>query len=195
MLFDTIKRKQYLVCDNLLSSTEQNTIKNTLFDVYFPWFLIEHRDNKDNFTSTNLKSKNKNVKEYVKLVHSFYKLGETNASPHKNVVNLILQKILRKFNLTQINLIRAKANLQTSSSSVKKNNHSTPHTDTNDKHLVIIYYVNNSDGDTVIFNNKKVFKKISPKMGRILIFDGSLKHAAGYPIKSQIRSVININVK
>ena len=62
-------------------------------------------------------------------------------------------------------------------------------------HFVILYYVNNSDGETVLFKKNKFWKKITPKQGRVLIFNGDIKHAAGCPIDNQVRAVININVK
>ena len=58
----------------------------------------------------------------------------------------------------------------------------------------IIYYINDSDGDTVIYNNKKLVKT-KPEAGKILMFDGSLYHASSKPIKNKIRKVVNINFK
>jgi len=70
------------------------------------------------------------------------------------------------------------------------------HTDLKKPHLVLIYYVNDSDGDTVLFDNDtlKEVKRVSPKKGRALLFDGSTKHAGSYPTKNA-RFLININFK
>jgi len=65
----------------------------------------------------------------------------------------------------------------------------------NEDHFVILYYVNNSDGETVLFKKNKLWKKVTPKQGRVLIFNGNIKHAAGCPVDNQVRAVININVK
>lgn len=57
-----------------------------------------------------------------------------------------------------------------------------------------IYYVNDSDGNTVIFNNRlKARKVIEPKKGRIVLFHGHHFHAGQPPIKSSKRVVINYN--
>jgi hypothetical protein len=61
--------------------------------------------------------------------------------------------------------------------------------------MVGIYYVNNCDGDTRIFKKNKLFKLIKPKAGRMVLFNGALKHSAGFPVKSQVRCVINFNFK
>jgi len=67
-----------------------------------------------------------------------------------------------------------------------------PHTDLDHSHLVFLYYINDSDGDTIFLKNNKVFKKVSPKKGRVVIFDGSIEHSGGVPIKSS-RFVLNVD--
>jgi hypothetical protein len=68
-----------------------------------------------------------------------------------------------------------------------------PHIDDNVPHWVCLYYINDSDGDTVFFNdNGDEVKKVSPKKGRIAFFDGSIKHSAGIP-KIDSRFILNIN--
>lgn len=71
----------------------------------------------------------------------------------------------------------------------------TPHIDYSFKHLVLLYYVNNTDGDTIFFDeNKNIIKTISPKRGRCILFDGSILHASSTPTLSP-RVVINTNIK
>ena len=82
-----------------------------------------------------------------------------------------------------------------------------PHVDIEDGGgLTGIYYINDSDGDTVIFNEKdntpirnneeiSVRKVIKNKRGRLVLFDQSLLHAGCPPIKSNQRLVINFNIK
>ena len=68
-----------------------------------------------------------------------------------------------------------------------------PHVDLYYPHTVILYYVNDSDGDTVIYKNKKEWKRFTPKQGSMITFDGSLYHTAEQP-KNGTRCVINLNV-
>jgi hypothetical protein len=80
---------------------------------------------------------------------------------------------------------------------------SEPHVDNRKSHLVFLYYVNDSDGDTVLYKNKYnkeqdndmiVDTIISPKAGRAILFDGSIYHSFYYPNINDIRSTININI-
>lgn len=89
------------------------------------------------------------------------------------------------------------------------------HTDKEIPHLVIVYYANDTEGSTTIFRNKlgtnnnsnEIVEKeaimgnfnnveklvsVSPKQGRVVIFDGILLHAPGWPTQ-QNRYIVNYN--
>lgn len=90
-----------------------------------------------------------------------------------------------------------------------KKEHDIFHVDVVFPHYVFLYYVNDSDGDTIILNKRYVqdgndflqegdysefvLEKVSPKKGRVVVFDGFLFHTAGIP-KNNPRCVINYNV-
>jgi hypothetical protein len=78
-----------------------------------------------------------------------------------------------------------------------------PHTDYKSPHRTLVYYVNDTDGDTVFYNewqqdtptrNFTVEQRVSPKMGRAVIFNGLKYHSTEYPTKD-IRGFVNINFK
>jgi hypothetical protein len=81
-----------------------------------------------------------------------------------------------------------------------------PHVDADIDHLVILYYVIDSDGDTIIyentfkgydnvpyFNELKEKQRITPKAGRVVIFNGKHWHTAEQP-KDNVRCIINYNI-
>ena len=83
-----------------------------------------------------------------------------------------------------------------------------PHVDFYQPHYNALYYVNDADGDTVIFNetfedvsqamlpaytNEQRFtvaKRVSPKKGRMIGFDGKRYHASMHPMQASHRIVI-----
>ena len=60
----------------------------------------------------------------------------------------------------------------------------------------LLYYVNDSDGDTLFFDNDlNITKRVTPKKNRAILFDSNMLHAGANPIKNETRIVINIIFK
>jgi hypothetical protein len=88
-----------------------------------------------------------------------------------------------------------------------------PHVDFYEPHLVGLYYVNDSDGDTAVFKetsdsvsleqsvkyaNEGRFTelaRISPKKGRMVFFDGKHYHASMHPLEHPQRIVVTLNFR
>jgi hypothetical protein len=87
-----------------------------------------------------------------------------------------------------------------------------PHVDCSDPHVSTIFYMNDSDGNTVIYNEKfdvesnitkqfinidesklTVQKEIEPKANRLLIFDGHYLHTGHVPAHHNNRVLLNSN--
>ena len=68
------------------------------------------------------------------------------------------------------------------------------HVDNDKPHLVGLYYVNDSDGDTFFFNDAadEIVHRESAERGKIILFDGKWKHSSSSPSKN-IRMTLNIN--
>jgi hypothetical protein len=78
--------------------------------------------------------------------------------------------------------------------SIHSTKHYEPHVDSDIPHIVVLYYVNDADGDTYFFDDDgNTIKTVSPKKGRVAVFDGSIMHGGGVPKKGK-RSVVNLNV-
>ena len=61
--------------------------------------------------------------------------------------------------------------------------------------ITALYYVNDSDGDTYFFDDSgKVTKRVTPKKGTLVMWEGKIFHAKSSPIKTTSRVVININL-
>lgn len=87
-----------------------------------------------------------------------------------------------------------------------------PHVDSPYPHIATIFYLNDSDGNTVIYNEKldvetnitkqfvdidesklTVQKEIEPKANRLLIFDGHYIHTGHVPAHHNNRVILNSN--
>ena len=101
-----------------------------------------------------------------------------------------------------VRMHRIKINHQSPIPNFTKDNYNIAHSDDPRKELwSVVYYVNDSDGDTVIFNesynpdwaNKSltVIERITPKMGRAVMFPSTQFHASSNPINTPSRYVIN----
>ena len=200
-----LNKNNYLIIENLLDEKDSNDIEKLLFHNYFPWYLTKGRDAEGNFYTCTLEEKlkykkDKNVIDQGQFVHTFLENKNNivlNNSEHTEILNKILFNFLKKNKFIEsLHILRAKANLITNSKKYKKNSYGIPHIDFDIEHYVLLYYVNTSEGDTVLFDkNNNIFKKISPKKGKALFFKGNILHANGHPLNNAIRCVINLDLK
>tara|TARA_B100000427_G_scaffold173186_1_gene143947 strand:+ start:145 stop:705 length:561 start_codon:yes stop_codon:yes gene_type:complete len=71
--------------------------------------------------------------------------------------------------------------------------HHNMHVDNDKPHDVVLYYINDADGDTFFFDDKgNVIHRETPERGKMVIFDGSKFHSSSPPSKN-IRMTLNIN--
>ena len=66
------------------------------------------------------------------------------------------------------------------------------HTDLEIPNTTCIFYVNDSDGDTVLYE-KGMGRSIEPKANRLLMFDGKIPHTGHSPSKHKNRVLVNTN--
>lgn len=132
-------------------------------------------------------------------VHSASLHDERFSSIHDVGVEL-LNKFAKKHNITVKKILRVKAN------KINRNEGQNfihpPHIDMHIPHFVFLYYVDESDGNTIIFNEKysskqmsklTIEKEIKPKSGAAVVFNGLQYHSSSPPKISEKRTVININ--
>lgn len=68
-----------------------------------------------------------------------------------------------------------------------------PHPDFHDpRYITILYYVNDSDGDTYFFERGECINRASPIKGSAAVYPSSLMHAGSTPTKTETRVVINM---
>ena len=181
------------VVDNFLSSAYQNAIENTLLDVKFPWYL---------YSSTALVGKEyntfgaHNTTDAPQFIHGFCQHNEVH-SEHYPLVIFIAHQLMFSENIDTTEILRIKANLNTPSNNYPDNHHYTIHTDCETPAITCIYYVNDSDGDTIFFtpDGAKEINRVTPKKGRAVFFDTSIPHAGTPPRNNTHRCLINLLIK
>tara|TARA_B100001057_G_scaffold64039_3_gene57589 strand:- start:7158 stop:7685 length:528 start_codon:yes stop_codon:yes gene_type:complete len=117
--------------------------------------------------------------------------SSTKLTEHYGNFSKIPQTVFAELNIDFIDIIAARLFITVPHKT--KLDFYAPHTDRPEKHLGLIYYVNDSDGDTVFFEKEKVIEKVTPKKGRIVLFDGETLHSGGFPTDNP-RCIVNFNI-
>ena len=159
------------------------------------WYYNDYTASKDADYLKRIKD-NKHFFDSYQFTHIFYNMGEKNSSYFDKII-----KILEDTKINWKSIERIKANFTTNLTNRKPGDIVVPHQDIkpnsdyykNKKAISVIYYVHDTDGDTVFYDKecKKIIKKITPKKGRAVIFDSLIFHSFMRPIKSEKRVVIN----
>lgn len=120
-----------------------------------------------------------------------------------NETSFIAFAATRRINFAVNDIINARSFLQLPLNDKIRKPFNNIHIDQKFDHLVCLYYVNDSDGDTHIFEGMykegsylteaKILKKVSPKKGRVVLFNGLRYHSSSCPTIST-RCIINFNI-
>jgi len=186
------------IFENFLSEEYANEIYDLHTDLEFPWFYCPHTDRKtvlDKVKNEDLKSK---VISNYQFQHIYYE-EQINSDYFSNILPIVENKDFLKID----KLTRVKANFNTIISNYNKDNIQIPHTDLNERYKSVsnliyslLYYVNDSDGDTIFYDEKEnEIYRTTPKKGKAVLFNSTILHCACNPIKNNKRIVINFVYK
>ena len=185
---------EIIVIDNIIDLDYQEQIKSILLgeinykDYEFPWY----------YTKDVTKSDCRDSQKRPAFTHGYVKLSGIVISEFHDIFLNLIKVCCHRLQMTEVDVIQGRSFLQLPLTT-KKGKVDTPHIDTDDKHFVMLYYVCDSDGDTIIYNEKveskeyTVKKSVTPKQGRVVLFDGGLYHTAEQPTKDT-RCVVNYNL-
>jgi|694.fasta_scaffold35864_9 hypothetical protein len=106
--------------------------------------------------------------------------GEYNVDYMVNEIRPLIDYIAYEVIQKPFDVMRLKFNMYLYSST---NAISMPHFDSLEENFVsLLYYVNDSSGDTYFFDNdKNLIDRVSPKRGTAVLFDSNIVHAGSYP--------------
>lgn len=190
------------IFENYINEEKANEIYKLVTDEHFPWYFNESTDEGYQKDKNSYSKKHQfTIIDNFQFTHTF--LGRENGigEEQKSFAFENIKELVDNKNLLHIDeFYRIKSNFNTNIYNYKDNNTQILHRDYTgkDNHLYysLLYYVNDSDGDTVFYNNdeKEIFRS-SPVKGKAVLFNSNILHAACNPIKTNKRIVINIIYK
>jgi len=192
--------KDYYIFDDILSNEEQKILYDYVKDTDIKWESLEN--------ITGEYGGKKQTHKFPAKVHPQIFCKNENI---KRIIDNIQPIVAKKLNLEFVKNYRWKINW-TSPLKHEYNPMDLLHYDRITEHIAVVYYINDSTGDTCIYNNingnnaetyqenfnnvnyesYSLLAKVSPKMGRCVVFNGKLAHHANYPIERD-RFIINFN--
>jgi len=194
-----------IILDNLIEEELQDQIEDAMFDC--PWC----------YRSDNVLESKVLGTKYRKILNPFqYDISPTfvaniATSVNKKTYDKVLPVVKEGCNKINFNIEKIKRCIAAIHATIRdQQRHDTIHVNADIPHLVMLYYVNDSDGDTILYDKTlkdipfgtdypddycklNITHRISPKKGRVLFFNGSVYHASSAPTKS-MRCIITLDL-
>jgi hypothetical protein len=166
------------IIDNFLTKSYHKEILDLFNDSNFPWYY------QSSITRANSKEDIIEL-ESIGFSHIFI---DKDGPRFTNYYYLILPYILKVKDLLDAGtILRCRSDMTLYSKNGYEHGY---HLDFNQSNIATVYYVNDSDGDTII---KETQKRIKPKSNRLVIFDGNTLHTGCSPKQHKNRILINSN--
>lgn len=130
----------------------------------------------------------------------YYSQNETN--PHYDFFQPLVTAITTAGSFKNVNLLRVRAGFLLNTKYALPSQpykYNTPHIDYDFDHYTAVYYVNEADGDTVVFHETAPAEKYYPlhksipDAGKVLVFNGRHYHSSTCPKIHTKRIAITIN--
>ena len=188
------------VLENFLDQEYQDELERLIGDEYFPLYMRTHTVVYADKHSPYY-WEDKSTQEGIVFCHAFLK-DNNEVSTYYEAVDRLATIFLITTGLALFPR-RIRFNLTTTDANYGGDKHYTPHIDTDyEGGCTAIYYVNDSDGDTLFFKTPdekdktkdlEVIKRLTPKKGTLVYFPRDTIHAGQPPVNTPCRAVINLN--
>ena len=185
------------VIDNFMPDEYFRQIQTFLLSSSFPWFYSHN-------ISTGMEKPDgiENAIDSAAFAHKVFGKWENQKSLAYDAFLPLVNKIENHLENTH-ELIWLRAVLTNYQHGFASHNYNLPHVDYPCPHISAVYYLNETDGDTWIFDqyyqgkvdpkNYTVKQRVNPKPNRLLIFDGLQYHTASNPVTHNSRLIANLN--
>lgn len=182
--------------ENILSEAEYNQLHDAITSFKFDWHYLPGTVPPE-VKQVVSESNSFDLYESGQFIHLLY--DQQPLSPYWNLV----EPIIHSLNKEVVEIGRIKANLLTQNNSGKAIVN-CPHVDRDREGWhSMIYYVNDSDGDTVMFNKKgnqgfdnlQILDTATPKKNTAVLFESDWYHTSTNPVDNSRRIVLNFILK
>lgn len=182
---------EIITIKDIIPKSQQKFLYDIVTSLEFDWHYL------DEVTYEKTIENKKSVPGFCNMLHS-----NGNSNVHANLFYPILLEFLDKNNMKLKSLFRMRLGLLMNTAYSMPHlpySYNNPHVDMNEEHMVGLYYLNDSDGDTVIFDQTEesssytVKKRVSPEQGKFICFDGKHYHASTCPKMFTKRLVLTVN--
>lgn len=199
------------VIENFLPQSYADEIENVLCSGNFDWYWTQEATIGGANRSLKDYPFNPNVKSTGSLNHTAYEklepFGQIQQSNYYQLLRPILWFVEEKENIVLNELLRIRLRRTMQLPGVTESDYNIPHVDLSKdiKFTTMVYVVEDSDGDTVMFNERYThgesgfrtqvteMQRIKPVKNNLIIFDGHQYHAGNNPIKYQTRTIVNFD--
>ena len=193
-----IGQGEIIVIDDFISLEYQEKIKQDLLGLenIFPWHYSEDVTAAGDFDSQHRPA----------MSHQYVEIDDDNdtseiISVYHHLFTPLLSKACQYLKIPETEVIQGRSFLQWPLVNIDTSVVDLPHIDLDEgeEHIVVLYYVVDSDGDTIIYNERTESpsytekQRVSPKQGRVVIFEGGQYHTAEQPTKGT-RCIVNYNL-
>jgi hypothetical protein len=196
----------YIQIENLIGNSLLARLYNLAKSNNFPWYFLSEDISVG--SKVNLLDEKFTKQKTLGFSHSL--ISENYESPYTSLFYPVLDDIQDYFDCP-LNFFRVRLCLQLNNGNDFYN---FPHTDHSFNHYSAIFYLHDSSGDTVFFDqhqdptkekldnkneldylnqNYTINHRVTPKRNNLFIFNGNQYHSSSNPTTNQYRIILNIN--
>ena len=187
--------------ENIINSSYQNAIINLTFGKTFQWLYNESTLGK---TADGKRLED----DSFQFIHPMMRKNDNYKSPYADFIAPLIFAIQDSFNFEAKEVLRIKFNMTVNNTKIAT---LRPHVDTfEDRHVSVIYYVHDCDGETFFYDklldtkqqshyytgksslqNLNIVESVLPKKGTAVMFDSNRLHSASNPVVADRRILLN----
>lgn len=190
---------EIFVFDNVVSRNYQDAIEARVHENNFPWFYVPN-------VSRRTEGEDQLASDSIGFAHAFYAKDKGSISFVTEFLTPLLYECCAKIDAKPETIYFARIFMTIAMGKPQRN---LFHVDMPNPHLVCLYYVNDASGPTTILDktcrdidpdtvntrdqSKNIAREVTPKKGRVVLFNGQYFHASTTPERGR-RCIINYDV-